>query len=452
MSAAMGAGSGGGIHEPPPGARWMNRLRWVLLVGLVALALASSGVWVASRAHRERETAAAGRVVWSCPMHPTVVSDHPGDCPICGMRLERRELATPVATTAAGGVAGLAPVAITPERIQMIGVRTAVVGRSAGGARLELAGSVSPIEGSVTRVQLRVAGWIEKLDVQQTGERVRAGAPLVTLYSPELFQSEQEFLIALGDRDSMPGMVVHADDAAASARQRLHLLGVPDGEIARLERVRTPQSRITLRSPAGGTVLERAVDVGQYVTADTPLVTISDLSRVWVLADLYELDLARVKVGDPASFEADGLPGRRFQGRIEFASPTVSPSTRTVQLRLTLADPDGALRPGLYGRVIVTPRAAAVLRVPEEAVVATGDEDYVFLARAGGRFEPRRVTVRRLDDAYEQVLDGLAEGDTVVTSASFLIDSESRMRAAIEGLGAMPGEHAHGAPAPGPRR
>ena len=433
----------GGLHQPPPGAGIMNAVRWVLLAGLLVLAIVSVASWMASRQARPGTTASGAREVWSCPMHPSYVSDHPGDCPICGMRLEKRGLLAPAAAPA-GGVPGLAVVDITPERVQMIGVRTAIVERRSGAGRLELVGFVSPAEGSLRRVQLRVSGWIEKLYVDQTGSRVSVGQPLVTIYSPELFQSEQEFLIAIGDRDTMTGMVMHNDGAASAARQRLGLLGVPDDEIARLERERTASTRVTLRSPAGGTVLERGVSAGQYVSADTPLLTLADLSHVWVLADLYEMDLGRVKVGDVATFTADGLPGRSFAGRVEFASPTVSTTTRTLKLRITLADAGGVLRPGMYGRVVVEARGAAMLQVPGEAVVSTGEEDYVFLAHAGGRFEPRRVTVRRLEGERAEVLAGLAAGDTVVASASFLIDSESRLRAAIEGLGAAPGTHHHG--------
>ncbi len=443
----LAPGNTGGAHQPPPGAGFMNGVRWALLVGLVVLAVVSGASWWMSRRAPATTGTHAAREVWSCPMHPSVVSDHPGDCPICGMRLEKRTLAPAPATAPAGGVPGLAPVEITPDRVQMIGVRTAIVTRRDAGGALELVGFVSPAEDALTRVQLRVAGWVEKLLVDQTGQRVDAGQPLLTLYSPELFQSEQEFLIALGDRDSMPGMVTPAGGAATAARQRLHLLGVPDDEIRRLEHERVAATRVTLRAPASGTVMERTVSAGQYVSADTPLLTLADLSRVWVLADLYEMDLGRVKVGDAATFRADGIPGRSFTGHIAFASPTVSAETRTVKLRLVLDDHDGALKPGMYGRVSVAARGAAVLTVPDEAVVSTGEEDYVFLAHGGGRFEPRRVTVRRGEGDRAEVLAGLAEGDTVVASASFLIDSESRLRAAIEGFGAAPGGHAH-EPAP----
>jgi Cu(I)/Ag(I) efflux system membrane fusion protein len=198
-------------------------------------------------------------------------------------------------------------------------------------------------------------------------------------------------------------------------------------------------------------VLERNLLEGQYVSADTPLFTVADLSRVWVLVDLYEMDLGRVKVGDRARFTADGLPGRSFDAKIDFVYPTISNETRTLKARLLLDNRDGVLRPGMYGRVdVATTRGGTALVVPAEAVVNTGEISYVFVAHGGGRFEPRRVLTGGGDGDRITVLQGLAEGDTVVASASFLIDSESRLKAAIAGLGAdsagsgaMPPGHRH---------
>jgi Cu(I)/Ag(I) efflux system membrane fusion protein len=379
-------------------------------------------------------------------MHPSYTSDKPGECPICGMTLERVERsaagAPPVDHTS--DVPGLAAVAIEPERIQLIGVRTAIVQRSTIGDRIDLVGFVVPDESRLSRIQLRVAGWIQHLDVDRTGERVAAGAPLLSIYSPELYQSEQEFLIELGARDTMSAMT-HDAGASAAARRRLRLLGVPDDEIARLERERAASTRLTLTSPVAGTVLERGVVEGQYVGPDTPLFSIADLSRVWVLADVYEMDFTRVAAGDPARFTADALPGQSFEGRIGFVYPTVSSETRTVKARMELDNPGDRLRPGMYGRVAVTTRGAPALVAPEEAVVNAGENAYAFIAHAGGHFEPRLVTVGAREGDRVQILSGLAAGDTVVSSASFLIDSESRLKAAIQGMGGapMPG-HQHG--------
>jgi Cu(I)/Ag(I) efflux system membrane fusion protein len=350
---------------------------------------------------------------------------------------------------AGGDVPGLATVQIPAERTQLIGVRLARVESGSLGEGSTLVGFVAPDETRLKRVQLRVAGWVKDVQVNRTGEMVHAGQPMLSLYSPELYQSEREYLIAMGDGEGMAGHDAGAHDAA---RERLRLLGVPDDEVARLERERTASSQLALRSPVTGTVLERNLIEGQYLGADTPLFTVADLSRVWVLVDLYEMDLGRVKVGDRARFTADGLPGRTFDAAIDFIYPTVSNETRTLKARLSLDNRDGLLRPGMYGQVEVATRrgGGAALVVPAEAVVNTGDLSYVFVARGGGRFEPRRVWTGGGDGDRITVLRGLSEGDTVVASASFLIDSESRLKAAIAGIGAdsggpgaMPPGHGH---------
>ena len=272
-------------------------------------------------------------------MHPTYTSDRPGECPICGMDLEPIPVETAGAQEQSGDVPGLTTVDLSPERIQMIGVRTARVERRALGERLDLVGFVAPDESRMRRVQLRVSGWVQELPVSQTGEPVREGQPLLALLVPELFQSEQEFLIESPSGDSASRH--HGAGGPASVRERLRLMGVPDAEILRLATERVAVKRLVLRSPVTGTVLERGVTQGQYVGPDTPLLTVADLSRVWVLADLYEMDFARVKRGDPARFTADGMPGRVFSTRVDFVYPTVSTETRTLKLRLKLDNRDG---------------------------------------------------------------------------------------------------------------
>lgn len=432
-------------HAPPPGARTMNLVRLVLLIVLGVAAVLSIGSYVVSRSGGGTKTAAAAPL-YHCPMHPTYTSDKPGECPICGMDLELIDTGSSgMAGMSDGDVPGLTGVHVEPDRVQRIGVRTAIADRQPLGATLDLVAFVAPDESRLKRVQLRVAGWVKELNVSRTGEVVRAGAPLLSLYSPELFQSEREFLIEL-EGGAMTGAADdahHEAGALASARQRLALLDVPEEEIARLERERKAETRLTLRAPVTGTVLERGVTEGQYVGPSTPLLTLADLSRVWLLADVYEMDLPRVHVGDRAVFTVDGLPGRSFEGTVEFIYPTVSPETRTVKARIALPNPGGALKPGMFGRAKLVTRGTGGLTVPTEAVIHTGEHDYVFIAHASGHFEPRLVQVGQSDGTRTEIRRGLAAGDTVVSSASFLIDSESRLRAAISGAGTPAGGHAH---------
>jgi len=424
-----------GGAAPPPGAGFMNALRWVLLAALAVLALISVASYVAWRIQEGRAVArpAVAKVLYRCPMHPAYTSDHPGECPICGMTLEKVEPGQGAPEAQPGDVPGLAAVTLSPERIQLIGVRTARVVRSQLSGNLDLVGFVTPDESRLSKVQLRVSGWVRELFISRTGEAVSAGQPLLVLYSPELYQSEQEYLIATsGSGGAMGGM--HGDATAEATRQRLALMGVPTEELQRLDRERTASTRLTLRSPFSGTVMERDVTEGQAITPDMPLLTLADLSRVWVLADLYEMDFSRAHVGDAATFTLDALPGRRFEGRVDLIYPSVSNETRTLKLRIALSGDGGLLRPGMYGRVRLSAAGAVGLVVPEEAVVKTGEHNYVFLARAGGRFEPRSVVPGVRAGDRVQILSGIAEGDTVVASASFLVDSESRLRAAMEGM------------------
>jgi Cu(I)/Ag(I) efflux system membrane fusion protein len=447
----------------PAGAGFMNVVRWVLFVGLLLLAGASLGRVLApgGGAGSALATAPAGgrehpkSPLYHCPMHPNYTSDRPGECPICGMSLVRID-AGEHDSHGISNVTGLVPVQLSDERIQRIGVRTAIATRAGLARSASLTGFVTPDESRITRLQVRLAGWVRSLDVNAIGQAVRQGQNLLTLESPDLFQAEQEYVIELGAAESLRGdstmagmggastSMSHEAPGRAAARQRLRLLGVPDDEVRRLERERVASSRLTFRSPVNGVVLERGVLNGQAISPDTPLFAIADLSRVWVQADLYEQDLGSVHVGDRVHFKADGPDGAQAEGRIEFLTPTVSTETRTVQARIALANPGGRLRPGMFGRVNVAGTGSAALTVPSEAVVHTGEEDYVFLAHAGGIFEPRRVTAGAEDGDRIAISAGIAAGDTVVASASFLIDSESRLKAAIAGLGAQPAAHTHG--------
>jgi Cu(I)/Ag(I) efflux system membrane fusion protein len=440
-------------HEPPPGARGMNVLRWVLFAGLLLLAGISIASYVAWRFQNRAGANATRTARYYCPMHPSYTSDKKGECPICGMDLEPIPASTAAhdSSAHAGDVPGLAPVHLTPERIQMIGVRYAVVERRALGSDLELVGFIAPDETRLRRIQLRVAGWVQDLYVNQTGQQVEAGQPLLAIYSPELYQTENEFLIETGGPASSGGDAgaherAHSSTpsvptASSAARQRLQLLGVPPAEIARLERERTPSTRLVLPAPVSGTVLERNVVEGQSVGADLPLFTVADLSRVWAVADVYEMDFGKVRVRDRASFTADALPTRGFAGVVEFVDPTVTSQTRTLKVRVPLANTTGALKPGMYGRVKIVGRGTPALAIPSEAVIRAGEHDYVFVAHTGGHFEPRIVRPGSPAGDWVSILSGVAEGDTVVASASFLVDSESRLKAAIAGMGAPPAPH-----------
>jgi Cu(I)/Ag(I) efflux system membrane fusion protein len=343
----------------------------------------------------------------------------------------------------AAGVAGLTPVDLSPERIQLMGMRTASVTRESRGGELRALGTITASEKGLARVETRFAGWVETLAVAETGTRVKRGQLLATVTSPDLAAAQQEFLLATtwsraGALPDSPTV-----DLAGPARGRLALLGLTAGDIARLEKTRTPLRTLEVRSPAAGVVTRRSVVEGSYVQPGSELFEIADLSTVWVLADIYEHDLARVSEGQPAQLELAAYPGERFAGKVGFLSPTVDPQSRTLRIRLTFKNPDLRLRPGLYGNVVLTLPPTEGLFVPREAVVDTGAARYLFVAQPGGRFEPRKVKLGARAGDRVQVTEGVHEGEIVVTTANFLLDSESRLRSAIEGGAAPPAHEGH---------
>jgi Cu(I)/Ag(I) efflux system membrane fusion protein len=286
-------------------------------------------------------------------------------------------------------------------------------------------------------VHTRVAGWVEQLDVNTTGEFVRAGEPLARVFSQELLASQTEYLSAR--RMAATGL---ASAVVSSGRTRLTVLGMTEPEIAAIERSGEAMRLVTVVAPRSGVVVHRGISVGTAVDPSTELLTIADLSRVWVLAEVPESDIPAVRVGTTAQLEFPASGLRPFAGRVEFIYPTLSERTRTLRVRLTAANPRGTLRPGLYGSAVFAVPGRSAITVPRDAVVDTGLQQHAFVP-VGDQFVPRPVTVgARLADRVE-ILDGLRAGEQVVSAGVFLLDSESRLRATGGNTG-----HTHSADAP----
>jgi Cu(I)/Ag(I) efflux system membrane fusion protein len=378
--------------------------------------------------------AAAGPGKFWCPMHPEVTSDDPeARCEKCGgMKLVPREPAPP---GGARPVTGLVPVDITPERVQLMGMRTAKVTRERLSPLLRTIGFVSANESALAIITARFTGWVEELKVAQSGQQVSKGQVLVNVYSPELTTAQQVYLNAIRwtrePGGGAPGGSV-AGNLDQDAKKRLELLGMAPQDIAELAKAIRPFTSTPIRSPVSGFVARRGALPGLYFTPGTELFQVADLSSVWVIADVYEYDMSRVKVGQRASLSLGAYPGERFSGRVQFIYPAVNPESRTLQARMEFKNAGLKLRPGMYGDVVIELEAAGGLAVPTEAIVDTGEQAYVFVSKPGGRFEPRQVKLGARAEGRIQVLDGLAEGEWVVTTANFLVDSESRLRAAVE--------------------
>lgn len=388
------------------------------------------------------------QTVYTCPMHPEVVSDDPGECPKCGMDLVEStttdEHADHTGDMGEAPVPGLVPVTIEARRLQSIGIRTAEAAMREAEGQVRATGFVTPDESRLASLNLRLNGWVADLHVNQTGQKVERGELLLTVYSPELYQAQQDYIVAR-DAARAPAEAAVAtlrEQLLLAARERLRLLGLPADEIKKLETSDLPSEILPLRSPFSGYVLEKNVTDGQYVTPDQTLLTIADLSRVWVLADVYERDLPHASVGQAVELTLDAHPLDRFRGKVTYVYPTISEVTRTVRIRIELDNSGFRLRPGMYAQVRLDRGGAPMLAVPADAVMDGGETRYVFVVHQGTHFEPRLVTTGRRTDDWIEIVKGIRAGETVVTGANFLIDSESRLQAAISGMGG-PAGHDH---------
>lgn len=386
---------------------------------------------------------------WVDPMHPAYKSDKPGIAPDCGMEL------VPVYADggpppAASSVEGHSSVNISLERQRAIGVASAPVERRVLQKTIRAVGRVTADERRLYQIHAKFEGYVEKLFVNYTGRFVRKGEPLLTIYSPELLATQQEYLLAYraktelarsGNSDVARGGL----NLYESARQRLLLWDISPAEIARLERTGEPRKALTLHSPVAGVVTAKNVVQGARVMPTDSLFDITDLSRVWVLADVYESEAAFVRVGESARISLSYLPGREWVGAVTFIAPVVKPDTRTVEVRLEFGNPDGTLKPDMFADAVLERSLGEVVAVPDSAVLSTGTRSIVFVAKEDGSLEPREVEAGTTTGGYREIRRGVELGEEVVTQANFLVDSESRLRSALAGLAPPPGGHQHGA-------
>jgi RND family efflux transporter MFP subunit len=347
--------------------------------------------------------------------------------------------AAPSAAAAAAGSPAHGDVTIDPRRQQLIGVRTVPVERRRLSREIRAVGLVRYDETRVADVNLKVEAWIRTLDVDFTGQFVRKGQTLFTVYSPELLTTQQEYLLALRAQSraapsQMGETSQYTDRLVDSARRRLALWDLPPEAIRAIEQSQQPQAAVAFRSPVSGFVIEKRAVQGMHANAGESLYRIADLSTVWVEADIYERELPSLRRGATATITLDAYPGARFQGRVIYISAFVDEKTRTVKARFELLNRDGRLKPGMYANVELAAPAQEGLAVPANAVLDSGSEQIVFVAKGEGYFEPRRVTIgQRLGDTIE-IREGLQEGDQVATGATFFLDSESQLRASLQGF------------------
>jgi RND family efflux transporter MFP subunit len=381
--------------------------------------------------------ASSGKTLYTCGMHPWIIQDHPGNCPICGMKLE------PVHKTAGAGEASSSAIAIDPATIQLMNLQTTEIARGPLRRTIRTVGTIDFNETALADVTTKFKGWIEKLDVDATGQLVHRGEPLFEIYSPELYSSEAEYLAVLHSTNDSSGLALRE-----AALDKLKFFDISDAQIAALEKSGKPAKTLGLLAPADGFVIEKNVVQGQMVDAGMTLYRLADLGIVWVFAQVYEQDLPYVQLGQEATVKLSSLPDREFRGRVTYVYPNVDEKTRTAKVRLEFENPGYFLKPGMFvSAQIVSELEPSALLVPDSAILRSGEKNTVFVALPGGKFDPRAVVLGpEAEHDMVEVISGLQEGERVVASGQFMLDSESQLREAIQKMSGSSGEATGSAP------
>lgn len=448
-----------------------TKAKYLLVIAALAVAVAG-GYWAGllHDDHAGHDTVAGSEATkYTCGMHPFIIQDEPGICPICNMELTPLKAGTggqggereithwvspmdpgyvrdapgtdymghDLVPVYAGGSSG--GIAIDPVTRQSMGVRTAPVEVRDLSRSLRTVGLVAYDESRQYAVSSKVEGWIERLHVNQSGQQVRKGQPLLEIFSPDLVAAQQEYLLALESSRRLtpspfPEIAAGGQRLLDAARSRLRYWDISAQQINQLEQTRQVSRTLTLYSPNSGIVTMKKALQGMRIMAGEELLQIADLSRVWVNAEVYEQDLPWVKVGQAARVELPYAPGRTLTGKVDYLYPYLDGETRTAKARIVFANPGLELKPDMYANVQITTTALkSVLAIPADAVLRSGAGTVVFVALADGKFDPRPVELGASgDDGYVEIRSGLAGGEQVVTSAQFMLDSESKLREAIQ--------------------
>lgn len=433
----------------------MNTNKTLLAAIAMAIAIAGIGAGWLLKGHAQPQagsSAPAGSSVAKAEKKPLFYR-HPMNPAITSPTPQKDEMGMdyiPVYAEAGETIASAEVVRIDPRVVQNLGVRTAAAGRHRFAIPIETVGTVAIDERGISFFNPKVSGWVERLHVKAVGDTVRRGQLLAEIYSPELVSAQEEFLVALHGAKRFNDSPLAQDSRSLleTARARLRLLDVPETEIQALERGGAMRRTVKVYAPHPGTLTELAMREGGYVTPDTRLYSLADLSRIWVNVEIYASQLPLVKQGDAVTLRPAFMPGREWRGRIDYLYPTVAPESRTVQARLVFDNPGGALRPGMYANATIQTAARDnVLTVPREALLRTGTQDTVIVALGEGRFKPAVVRTGAEDGRFTEILEGLDEGAQVVLSGQFLLDAEASFKSAMSRLeggdAAAPAQRGH---------
>jgi Cu(I)/Ag(I) efflux system membrane fusion protein len=409
----------------------MKRLTWLILLLVLPWLISGCGKGKETTAHKEgvkHEEKKAGAVKKAGEM----------EMEMKGLTMESLQKEGKMQEVSPGRVQ------ISPERQQLIGVKIGTVEMRPLEKVIRTVGRIDYDEKRIVIVSLKVGGWIEDLYVDFTGRFVRKGEPLLTIYSPELVSTQEEYLLALKAKKSLtkspfPEVAGSGDSLAESAKRRLKLWDITDDKIKELEESGQSKKTITLYAPFSGFVLEKSAYKGMNVMPGMALYKLADLSVVWLYADIYEYELPFVRLGQDASIQLSYIPGEMFRGKAIYIYPSLNPETRTAKVRFEFPNPHGKLKPEMYANVEIKVHLGQKLAVPEGAIIDTGIRQMAIVDKGSGYFEPREVKVGSKVDNYYEVIKGLKAGERVVTSANFLIDSESKLKEAVGGMAGMPG-------------
>lgn len=408
----------------------MNK-RLIIAVFLALLLGLGIGYWFAAEKFQPKvETTPVPRkpLYYRSPMDPAVTSPVPRKDSMGMDYVPVYADQEQAAETAPGTVR------IDPVTEQNIGVRTAVAGKETLSHVVRAVGRVAYDEERLVRLHPKTEGWIETLRIDKTGEWVKKNEDLLSIYSPQLVASQQEYILALNNLKALEQSPIEdirrgAEELVKSSRERLKLLDAPAHQLHDLTRTHEIKKTLHIHTPAAGIVMNIGVREGQYVTPATELYMIANLSTVWVYADIYEYELPWVQVGDRVEMRLAGIPGRVFEGHLAYIYPYAEPKTRTIKVRLAFDNPELLLKPDMFAEVtIFAGKKVEAVTIPAQAVIRSGARNQVFVVRAPGKFEPRTVTLGLASNGQVVVLEGLEAGEKVVTSAQFLLDSESKLR------------------------
>lgn len=413
----------------------------------------------------EYEVGKAEKYIYTCPMHPSVIKDRPGACPVCGMNLVKKSV---IDRSASGGQVSEAikqekmseigsvgkemeQVTLSPTQRLLANVATEPVTRRNLSKEIYTVGKIDYDETNLAHVAARIGGRVDKLYVDFTGKEVKKGEPLLEIYSPDLVSAQQEYLLALNAYEklksgSLDEATQNAQSLLEASQEKLLLWGITEDQITELKTTKKVKTHMVIYSPASGTVIEKFVREGMYVMEGENLYDIADLKNVWMFGDIYESEISDVKMGEEVEVKTQAYPDEVFTGRISFIEPVLNPVTRTAKIRADFPNPQHKLKPEMYVEVkIKSGQNQNCLTIPASAVINTGHRVVAWVEKEPNVFVPRDVKLgEKLGDFYV-VLDGLSEGEMVASQGGFLIDSEAQLRAGMTGMEGMPGmEHAGG--------